>query len=250
MSFKDHFSGHAALYAQFRPRYPDALFEYLASVSPGDTCAWDCATGNGQAAASLARQFRRIIATDASAQQIANAQPIERVEYRVAPAEASGIESSSVDAVVVAQALHWFDIPAFFAEAQRVLRPNGIIAAWTYALMSVSPRTGEIIEKYYHVTTAGFWPRERRMVDDGYATVPFPFEELAAPVFEIREHWRRDQVLGYLRSWSATQKLINARGDAVFRALEDEIAAEWRDGDSPRLVRWPLRMRVGRVRGD
>lgn len=248
MSFKDHFSGHAALYAQFRPTYPDALFAYLASAAPARDCAWDCATGNGQAAGSLARHFDRVIATDASAQQIGNAQPFERVEYRVARAEHSGIASGSVDLVTVAQALHWFEIPAFFAEAKRALKPNGIMAAWTYALMSITPGVDEIVEHYYSQTTAGFWPPERQMVDDGYRGVEFPFEEVVPPSFEIAELWPRDQVLGYLRSWSATQKLIGARGEGAFHELANEILQQWPDGEIPRLVRWPLRLRVGRMR--
>lgn len=248
MSFKDHFSAHATLYAQFRPRYPEALFQYLASISPDRERAWDCATGNGQAAAGLRRYFRSVIATDASPQQVANAEQFEGVEYRVGRAEESGIETSSVALVTVAQALHWFDIPAFFAEAARVLKPNGIVAAWTYALMSVAPDIDSVVERYYRETTAEFWPPERAMVDAGYATLAFPFEEVSIPQFDIQEHWSREQVLGYLRSWSASQKLIAARGDAALNSLAAELSACWPDGEMTRLVRWPLRIRVGRSR--
>jgi len=89
MSFKDHFSKQAADYARFRPRYPREMFEYLGRIAPSRALAWDCATGNGQAAVGLAAVFERVIATDASEKQIANAEPHERVEYRVAPAEES-----------------------------------------------------------------------------------------------------------------------------------------------------------------
>lgn len=237
------------MYAQFRPRYPEGLFRYLASVAPGHECAWDCATGNGQAAVGLAQQFRRVIATDASAEQIANAEQFEGVEYRVEPAEDSGIDGSSVDLVTVAQALHWFDIPAFFAEAQRVLKPGGIVAAWTYALMSISPEIDRLVGRYYLETTAGFWPPERTLVDAGYSSLAFPFEEVAPPVFEIEEHWHRDQVLGYLRSWSATQRFMAARGHDPVTGLAEEIAGFWPDRGVRRLVRWPLRLRVGKAPG-
>lgn len=249
MSFKDHFSAHAAVYAQFRPRYPQELFRYLASIAPGRECVWDCATGNGQAAVGLAQHFRRVLATDASTEQIANAEQVEGVDYRVASAESSGLESASVDLVTVAQALHWFDIPAFFAEARRVLKPNGIVAAWTYALMSVSPEIDSVVETYYRHTTAGFWPPERELVEAGYGSIVFPFEEIAPPVFEIQERWTREQVFGYLRSWSATQKLIAAGGNKPVTALGKKIAEFWPDADVQRLVRWPLRVRVGKAVG-
>src|SRR5216110_2684818 len=127
MKFKDHFSGQAVEYAKFRPHYPGELFEYLTSISPRHELAWDCATGNGQAAVGLARHFDSVIATDASAQQIASAELNDRISYRVAPAEASGIDSASVDLTLAAQALHWFDIDRFFREAKRVSRKNGVL---------------------------------------------------------------------------------------------------------------------------
>lgn len=126
--FQDLFSGVASLYTRFRPRYPSALFEYLASVTPKKDVVWDCATGTGQAAVELAQHFEQVIATDASAEQIANAEQHPRVQYRVSTAEMSGLDSGSIDLITVAQALHWFDLPAFYAEAQRVLKPDGLLA--------------------------------------------------------------------------------------------------------------------------
>src|SRR5438105_4357655 len=139
VAFKDHFSNQAADYARFRPRYPREMFEYLGTISPGRKLAWDCATGNGQAAVELAEVFDRVIATDASEKQIANAQPHERVEYRVAPAEESGIESGTIDLVMIAQALHWLDLARFYAEARLVLKPGGVLAASAYNLLHIEP---------------------------------------------------------------------------------------------------------------
>lgn len=158
MRFKDHFSGHAGQYARFRPRYPEALFSYLALLAPVREFAWNCATGNGQAAIGLAAHFERVIATDASSQQIESAEPHARVEYRVAPAENSRLPADSIDLVTAAQALHWFDIPAFFAEAQRVLKPGGVTAVWAYNLLRISPEVDALVNRFYLETTAAFWP--------------------------------------------------------------------------------------------
>ena len=176
MSFKDHFSNQAADYARFRPRYPREMFEYLGTTAPGRKLAWDCATGNGQAAVELAEVFDRVIATDASEKQIANAQPHERVEYRVAPAEESSVESDSIDVIVVAQALHWFDLDRFYAEARRVLKPRGVLAASAYNLLRIEPAIDAIVDRYYHEVVGPFWPPERKLVEN-FGDLPFPFHE-------------------------------------------------------------------------
>src|SRR5436309_5921392 len=138
MTFKDHFSRQAADYAKFRPRYPRELFEYLGNIAPSRQLAWDCGTGNGQASVGLATAFDRVIATDASEKQIANAQPHERVEYRAAPAESSGIASETVDLIMVAQAIHWFDLSRFYKEVSRVLKNNGVFAASAYKFLHIA----------------------------------------------------------------------------------------------------------------
>ncbi len=146
MIFKDHFSKQATDYAKFRPRYPQKLFDYLGRIAPNRRVAWDCGTGNGQAAVGLALVFDRVIATDASEKQIANAQSHEKVDYRVAPAEHSGIGSEAVDLIMVAQALHWFDLDRFYAEARRVLKPDGILAASAYNLLHIDPAVDDSCE--------------------------------------------------------------------------------------------------------
>ena len=225
---------------------PEALFQYLASVAPARDTAWDCATGNGQAAAALAAQFQRVIATDASVQQIESADPQERVEYGVAPAEFSGLPAESVDLITVAQALHWFNIAAFFVEARRVLKRGGILSVWSYNLLSVSPEIDAFIGTFYHETTAPFWPPERRILEDGYVTIEFPFEELATPSFEMQESWTLDQLLGYLRTWSATQKFVAARGYDPVTSVGVDLGKVWGAAHERRIVRWPLSLRAGR----
>ena len=244
-NFKDYFSGHAAEYAKFRPRYPDELFEYLTSISPRHELAWDCATGNGQAAVELARHFNSVIATDASAQQIESAESNDRVSYRVAPAEASGLDSASVDLILVAQALHWFDIDRFFTEAKRVLKDDGVLAISSYKVLEITPEIDVIIWKFYRETTGPFWPLERDLVETDYKNIQLPFPELTHRQFEMRTQWNLIQLLGYLRTWSATQRFIAARGFDPVDSLLKELGTVWKNPEEVREIKWPLHLRVG-----
>jgi len=245
--FKDHFSGHAADYAKFRPRYPNELFAYLASISPSRTRAWDCATGNGQAAIALTTQFDGVIATDASAKQLESAPPDPRVQYCVAAAEKNGLESHSIDLITVAQALHWFDLSKFFAEAKRVLKPQGILAVWSYNLVTIAPEIDRIIDRFYHETVGPFWPSERQIVEAGYRTIDFPFDEIESPPFRMETRWTFDRLLGYVRTWSATQKFIAANKFDPVHQLESELVEIWQPHHPPRTIVWPLSLRVGRL---
>lgn len=247
MTFKDHFSRQASGYAQFRPSYPRAMFEFLASLTTERRLAWDCATGNGQAAIGLADVFERVIATDASAAQIANAIPHQRVEYRVAPAEASGLEPHAFDLVMVAQALHWFDVPAFNAEAERVLKPGGILALVCYTFLKIAPEIDAVVNRFYSDVVGPYWPPERTLIENGYRDLPFPFAQIPTPSFRIEVRWSVEQLAGYLRSWSATQKFITARGVDPVDDLMVELRKAWGNAEAERLVTWPLVLRVGRA---
>ena len=245
VAFKDHFSKQAAGYAKFRPRYPQELFDYLGSIAPGRQMAWDCGTGNGQAAIGLASVFDRVIATDASEKQLANAQSDERVEYRVAPAENSGIESKTIDLIMVAQALHWFDLDRFYTEVQRVLKNNGVFAASAYNLLHVEPAIDEVVNRYYYEVVGPFWPPERKLVEQ-FADLPFPFHEIDASNFEITAHWNLDHLLGYLRTWSSTQRFIAARGIDPLKQITDDLCSAWGKAGQKRSITWPLTIRIGR----
>jgi SAM-dependent methyltransferase len=244
VAFKDHFSRQAADYAKFRPRYPQELFDYLGSIAPSRELAWDCGTGNGQAAVGLASVFDRVIATDASEKQIANAQPHERVEYRVAPAESSGLKSETIDLIMVSQALHWFDLDRFYAEERRVLKPNGILAASTYNLLRIEPAIDDIVNRYYHEVVGPFWPPERKLVEN-FADLPFPFHEIDPPKFEMTAQWNLDDLVGYLRTWSSTQRFMAANQRDPLDEIADELRAAWGDIRQRRRVVWPLTLRVG-----
>src|SRR5687768_2397733 len=224
--FPDHFSGVAGAYAEFRPRYPETLFDWLADLAPSRQLAWDCATGSGQAALALASRFARVVATDASADQTAAAARHPRVEYRVARAEASGLDAGSVDALTVAQALHWFDRPAFYAEAARVLSRDGVLAAWTYGHPQLDdPGVDAVFRRFYSGTVGPYWPPERALVDEGYRTIEFPFPEVVPPAFEIETRWPLAALLGYAGTWSATTRFREARGFDPVPRLGAELAA-------------------------
>jgi ubiquinone/menaquinone biosynthesis C-methylase UbiE len=245
-SFQDHFAPVATAYAEFRPRYPDTLFDWLAARAPAREQAWDCACGSGQATLDLARRFARVIATDASVDQLAGAPAHERVSYHVAPAEASGLADASVDLVAVAQALHWFDLPRFHAEARRVLKPGGLLAAWSYGVLTLDdPHLDALARQFHDLTLGPYWPAQRRLVERGYRDLDFPFDELAAPSFELVAHWSLPRLLGYFRSWSATARYRAAHGADPVAALAQELTARWGDPAAPRRVVWPLALRAG-----
>ena len=247
MSFADHFSGVSAAYAAFRPRYPDALFDFLAQAAPARDAVWDAGTGSGQAAVGLARHFRHVIATDASGSQIEHATPDPRVSYRVCPAEACDLDDRSVDLVTAAQALHWFDRSRFWVEARRVLRPAGVIAVWTYIMLEIAPRIDVIIHRFYHDVVGPYWPPERRITEERYQTIEFPFAEFAAPNFVIEQPVTLDDVAGYVRTWSATRRFVQQHGHDPVDGLVAELAQAWGAPQQSRLARWPVAMRVGRV---
>ncbi len=245
--FHDHFSGVSGGYAAFRPRYPGALLDYLAGLVPSDSVVWDCAAGTGQASVDLAARFPRVIATDASARQIASAAPHPRVEYRVSLAEQSGLADRSVNLLTIAQALHWLDLARFWPEAKRVLRPGGIVAAWGYGPAVLEGEKVNRLMRDYHVGTVGpYWPPERSIVENGYRDVPFPFEEVSAPVFSMEESWTLGDLIGYLGTWSATTRYRAATGQDPLRPLAEALRALWGGDERARRIRWPLALRVGR----
>jgi len=247
LSYKDHFSATAEAYRAFRPGYPESLFAWLAEVSPGRDAALDCGCGSGQAAVRLAPHFRQVFAIDPSREQIANAIVADNVEYRVAPAEATGLADGSVDLVVAGQALHWFDFARFYTEVERIVRPSGgLFAAFTYGLIRLGGEIDQAIDKFYYDRLAGYWPPERRHVDSGYQSLPFPYPEIESPAFQLEEEWDLPRLLGYLTTWSAVKEFRRRTGNNPLSEVADELAQAW-GGQALRAIRWPLALRVGRV---
>lgn len=246
MTFKDHFSGHAAAYAMARPTYPEALFDWLAAQAPGRELAWDAGCGNGQASVALARRFRRVHASDPSAGQIAAATPDERISYRVEPAEACSLPDASVDLITVAQAYHWLDHGRFATEATRALRPGGVLAVFNYARSSVDAGVDRIFAELHDRILAVDWPPERQHAVEGFRALPFPFPERhELPGFELRCDWMLDHYLAYLRSWSASQRHQRRTGRDAVADIAPTMTAAWGDPGQIRSVHWPLMLRVG-----
>lgn len=240
----DHFSKQSGEYAQYRPHYPRELFEYLASLTSEHELAVDCATGNGQAALGLAVHYQSVVGFDQSAEQLAHAQPHPRISYHIAKAEKLPVASRSADIVTVAQALHWFRLEEFYAEVRRVLKPKGILAVWTYNLHRITPDVDAIVRDYHDRILDGYWPPERSRIIDGYRSLPFPFRELTPPPIEMHTHWTLDHLLGYLRSWSATQRFIDQNGSNPLDVITNKLRAAWGEA-SVRQVSWPLTLRIG-----
>jgi SAM-dependent methyltransferase len=248
MTFHDHFSRVSAGYAKHRPRYPATLFDWLSTTVESRELAWDCATGNGQSAEGLAGRFARVVATDASADQLRHPTPRPNVEYRLAGAEASGLSSQSVDLVTCAQAIHWLPRDAFFAEARRVLRPGSAIVVWGYHIPMVREGVVDAAIRHFHDVVVGpYWPLERRLVLDRFATIEFPFVGFAAPDFEMRCAWTLLDFADYLHTQSATNRYKQARGSDPVPELVATLEKDWGGRDLVRDVYFPVFLRAGRT---
>jgi SAM-dependent methyltransferase len=244
-TMKDNFSDGSGIYARYRPSYPAALFEFIKSKSAKCDTAWDCGTGNGQTAFALAKDFRKVFATDISQHQLDHARRADNIFYSVQPAESTNFEDDSFDLVTVSQALHWFDFDRFYDEVRRVAKHHGIMAAWTYSLPNISPSVDKCINEFYAGSLHGYWDAERKFVDENYQTIPFPFTEIACPPFTIELHWTLNEIEGYLNSWSAVKHFIRTNGYNPVEECMNNLNRAW-DGNEM-AVNFPVHMRMGRI---
>jgi SAM-dependent methyltransferase len=243
----DHFSSISAAYSAFRPRYPAALIDYFASLAPRRGIAWDCGAGSGQATADIAQKFDFVVGTDLSAEQLARASQDPRIGWAACTAERTAIRSATIDAIAVAQALHWFAHDAFYAEVNRVASgSDASIVAWTYAAPTIAGDVGEVLRRFIFEDIRDYWPPERKYVDENYQTIPFPFERIEPPPFALENDWTLPQLVGYMNSMSATARYLKANGLDPVVAVQQELSAIWRDGSARRIV-WPVIVLAGRV---
>ena len=243
---KDNFSVQATAYAQYRPRYPEELFQYILSFVKEKNAAWDCGTGNGQSAQELCKYFNTVFATDISQKQMDNAYRADNIFYSLQPAEKTNLADKSIDLVTVSQALHWFDFEKFYAEVARAAKQDAIIAVWTYSLLQISNPINNIIHRYHFNTLANYWDAERKYVDDNYASVPFPFDEVTTPAFAIKLQWTLQELEGYFYTWSALQKFIAVNNFSPVDELMGQIKPLW-GNDEKREIIFPVHLRLGTI---
>lgn len=243
---KDLFSKQSDQYAKFRPTYPDALFEYLSRLPIQKNMAWDCGTGNGQIAISLASSFMEVYATDISSNQLNNAPECKNIYYSQQAAEKTNFEPNTFDLITVAQAIHWFDFEKFYQEVFRTAKPNAMIAVIGYGVLNISPRIDQIIYDFYVNSIGEYWDEERKFIDHQYQTIPFPFEERTAPKLIMCFDWTLDQFIGYLETWSAVKHYKNSTGDNPLSLIQNDLEKAW-GLEQHRKVTFPLFLRVGQI---
>jgi SAM-dependent methyltransferase len=247
-SYSDYFSGTAPAYALYRPRYPEPLFDLLSKVVPNCDRAWDCGTGTGQAALPLAARFTEVVATDPSEAQITQAERRENIRYAVMTGERAALADHTINLVTVAQALHWFDLELFYTEVRRVLRPRGALAVWSYGLFETGDSVLDaMVHSFYTEGVGSYWPPERKLIDDGYSKLPFPFIERSVPGLTMEATWTLQQLTGYLGTWSAVTRYRNAEGRDPVKPFIEMIVPYWGKHSDARRIHWPMEIRVGTV---
>lgn len=248
MEYIDHFAKEPENYLKYRPEYPDLLFDYLSSLVASHDLAWDCGTGNGQAALALSTRFLKVIASDINQTQMNVAPKRNNIEYQNWHAEKTELLSQSVDLITVAQALHWFDLENFYQEVKRVAKSNGMIAAWCYSLGKITPEIDQFISKlYYDILGNTYWPKERIYIDEEYSTIPFPFSKLSTPSFSIKKEYNLTEVLGYLNTWSAVKEYQKRNQKNPIDFIQDDLAKTWGHPEHRRVFTWPLHLLVGEI---
>jgi SAM-dependent methyltransferase len=244
---RNWFDQGGSAYARFRPEYPPELAAFLAQAAPGRSLAVDAGCGNGQLTQLLAPCFAHVVGIDPSADQIANAAPDPRIDYRCAPAEHMPVADGCADLVTAAQAAHWFDLPAFYAEARRIARPGAVLALISYGVLHLDGAAEAVLRDFYTRVVGPYWPPERAHVEAGYRTLPFPFAELPAPDLAIEAAWTLADLVGYAGTWSALRGAEAALGRSPLPDFARDLAAAWGDPEARRRVRWPLSLRLARL---
>jgi ubiquinone/menaquinone biosynthesis C-methylase UbiE len=247
VTVSDRFGDRAGEYARVRPTYPDALFDHLERLVPGREQAWDCGTGSGQTARSLARRFTRVLATDTSVRQLARAGRGGGMRLVAAAAEAAPFRDRSADLITVSAAIHWFDLPRFYAEVRRVARPGAILAAWSYFQSRIDPAIDAELIRFADEVVGPLWDPGIQLNRDAYRSLDFPFEREPWPALHAEGRMRLGDLFEFMRTWSASQVWERTRGTDPVDIVRADLARVWGDPETLRVVRWPLHGVIGRV---
>ncbi len=249
-NFKDLFSTQAVDYARFRPTYPQELFSFLSNLTKNKNSAWDCGTGNGQAALELAKFFNHVVATDPSSKQIQSAMLDPRITYMTASAEdfysPEKEYDEKFDLITVAQAFHWFNHAKFAYVVKHVAAKDCHLVVWSYANAFVSPEVDSAVHHLYEDILHDYWDPERKLVEEGYKSITMPFEEVPAPVITMKAEWSCEHFIGYLSTWSALQKYIARNGKNPLVEEAEKIKTAWGNQEN-RTVSWPLSIRIWKI---
>ena len=237
MNIHNLFADKSDLYAAARPQYPEEIYTFLKQVAPSHDLAWDCACGNGQVASDLARYFERVEATDVSREQISNASKTDRVSYSVSESESTPFEDGIFDLVCVGQALHWFDYERFWPELDRVLKPNGVFAAWGYLFPNVNSEIEEVLRTNFYPVIEPYWSNRNQILWNRYQDISIPYQLLDSPEFTFATSWNLDQFLMYLHTWSAVRRCMDSIGDAFFITTYEKVRQQWGDAAMRREVK-------------
>jgi hypothetical protein len=248
MSTKDYFSDQSKIYATFRPTYPEDLYQFIFQHLKKRSTAWDCATGNGQVAQYLSKHFDQVYATDISQKQIDNAFTADNIRYSVSKAEQTTFPDAQFDLITVAQALHWINVDEFYNEARRTANPGALLAVWGYSLLTIDEEIDPLFLDFYHNIVGPYWDSARRLVEQQYAGIPFPFEQITTPVFNLTVQWDLRQFTGYLSSWSATQKYIQVKGHDPVAPFTKTLQKYWK-AETVKTASFPLFMKLGKING-
>jgi ubiquinone/menaquinone biosynthesis C-methylase UbiE len=248
MRYIHHFGEKSSEYLQYRPTYPDQLFQYLYGMTEEANLVWDCGTGNGQSAIALSHYFKKVIASDINQPQLDQAIKKDNIHYCCFSAENAALSDSIVDMITVAQALHWLDLEIFYQEVKRVSHQTSFIAAWCYSLGTFQKEVDEIIQKLYaDILGDQYWPKERQYIDKKYQTIYFPFQRIQTPTFMMTKHVNLMELIGYLNTWSAIKEYQRLNHSNPIHLVMDDLKESWGDPIKKQEIGWPIHLLLGRV---
>ncbi|MBK7763516.1 MAG: class I SAM-dependent methyltransferase [Bacteroidetes bacterium] len=243
----DFFSVQSAHYAKYRPVYPQDLYDFIIHHVNERQLVWDVATGSGQAALALSAFFDTVYASDFSAEQLAQAKQAPNISYHLESAESSSLANESVDLITVATALHWFDQPKFYAEADRVLKPNGVMFVWSYGGCRIEPDIDKVMDEFNFRFLYNYWHEGAKMNwEDKYQSIELPFTNIETPNFIAKANYTLDEVMNYMFSWSGVQTYIRQEGRNPLEIVYPELLKVWGDPEMKREIHWYLHSKCSR----